>query len=307
MSYNKCAPGKGDKYSCFSLNALQRIARKYNNLHNDKIDLNMNRIQLIDTLKEKFAPRCDDNQVCWLKTTTVKQLNDDEEIQYETFRPEGPNQKYGWLSTDHINEVLTQYENVYKDFKYLGTVSYDFEEIPGYKIATLDFDDLYNKGYNRYGMVINLSELYDKSGGTHWVSLYFDLLKNQIYFFDSVGNEPGRRIRKFITKIINFMYGTKFKTDKKYHFKSKLNIVKNLDYKGVDKILKGDKELNNLLGGFDIKYNNVQHQFENSECGVYSINFIVRLLQGESFNHIINNVTTDEKMNQFRKEYFRNT
>ena len=64
--------------------------------------------------------------------------------------------------------------------------------------------------------------------------------------------------------------------------------------------------MNNLLGGFDIRYNNIQHQFENSECGVYSINFIVRLLQGEKFNDIINNVTTDGKMNQFRKEYFRN-
>ena len=55
-----------------------------------------------------------------------------------------------------------------------------------------------------------------------------------------------------------------------------------------------------------IKYNKIRHQFKNSECGVYSINFVVRLVGGESFEDITNNITNDEKMNGCRKAYFRN-
>ena len=47
------------------------------------------------------------------------------------------------------------------------------------------------------------------------------------------------------------------------------------------------------MSKFDIRYNNVQHQFKNSECGVYSINFVIRLAQGETFNDIVNNITKD--------------
>ena len=65
------------------------------------------------------------------------------------------------------------------------------------------------------------------------------------------------------------------------------------------------EEINNL-SKFDIRYNNIQHQLENSECGVYSINFLVRLAKGESFDDIIKNITRDEEMNNCRKTYFRN-
>jgi Ulp1 family protease len=58
-------------------------------------------------------------------------------------------------------------------------------------------------------MVINLSELYDKSGGTHWVSLYFNFSKDQIYFFDSVANKPGKRILIFIKKLKELMENRK--------------------------------------------------------------------------------------------------
>jgi DNA polymerase/3'-5' exonuclease PolX len=40
---------------------------------------------------------------------------------------------------------------------------------------------------------------------------------------------------------------------------------------------------------YDVRYNKIQHQFKNSECGVYSMNFIIRLLGGETFDEIVNN------------------
>ena len=52
------------------------------------------------------------------------------------------------------------------------------------------------------------------------------------------------------------------------------------------------------------EYNKVQHQFDNSECGVYSIHFIVRMLFDWSFNKITANIIKDVEMNAKRKEYF---
>ena len=45
-------------------------------------------------------------------------------------------------------------------------------------------------------MVINL-DTHDK-GGSHWVGLYTDLLKKQIYFFDSYGHKPEKEIKNFM-------------------------------------------------------------------------------------------------------------
>ena len=56
----------------------------------------------------------------------------------------------------------------------------------------------------------------------------------------------------------------------------------------------------------DLQYNQIQHQFGNSECGVYSINFILRLVKGELFESITKNITKDDDMNLNRKKYFIN-
>lgn len=83
---------------------------------------------------------------------------------------------------------------------------------------------------------------------------------------------------------------------------------KNLPINKILKDLKGgntSKELENI-NEFDIRYNNIQHQIENTECGVYSINFIVRLVGGETFDEITKNITRDDFMNGCRKTYFRN-
>ena len=55
---------------------------------------------------------------------------------------------------------------------------------------------------------------------------------------------------------------------------------------------------------YGIKYNTMQHQFGGSECGVYSINFIVRLLRGDQFDEINKSRNTDKEMNVCRKKYF---
>lgn len=304
----KCAPGKKyEQDTCFSYSALKNIAIAFNNKHHNMIkDIDkLPKEKLVDILEEKMEKeyQCRE-QTCWTRQKFLEQLDEKvlEEIQDYTFLPKGPGAKYGWLSTTHINEVIDQYHILHKDFLFLGAVPYDFELLPQLEIANLDFGKLEKDGKHKLGIVINL-DTHNKAG-SHWVSLYTDLKKNQIYFFDSVGRAPHSRIRKFINRITKYLY------QKKYNTKLPINdVIKDMkQYKNI-KNNKSQKyaHIQNLLkGGFDIKFNKKQHQMEDSECGVYSINFITRLVGGESFESVCNDIKNDEMMNKYRKVYFRN-
>jgi hypothetical protein len=275
MTDKKCAPGKiYSEGSCFTLEDLIHIAKSYNNLSkttkikiiNDKKYLLK---QLTTFLKNDY--NCD-NQICWLNI-----VKNDNNIKNFTFRPTGPKKQYEWLSTKDINLVMIQYEKKYPEFKFFGAIPYDFEDIKDLEIANINFNELINNGKNKIGVVFNLDEHY--KSGSHWVSLYADLQKKQIYYFDSFGINDKGRIYKFCNKI-------------KSYFLSKNNSNKNIDYRNNKNI--------------DYRYNKIQHQFKNTECGVYSMNFLIRLLNGETFDNITNNITDDIEMNSCRKVYFRN-
>jgi len=292
-SNTKCAPSK--KYtdgSCFTKDSLQKIADSFNKRNNNnKIPTSLPKDKLVKELETKLSDKCSD-QTCWLRLDIIKAL-EDEDIETNTFRPKGPSKKYEWLNTTHINEVIEQYQKVHNDFLFLGAVPYDFDELSILGIYDLKFDELEKQGKTKLGIVINLDE--HNQDGSHWVALFTDLNKNQIYFFDSVGRKPRKKIRKFINRLVKYLY------TKKYKQKLPINDLINKNTKITNKYLK-----NLLEGDFDIRFNHIQHQFENSECGVYSINFIIRLVSGETFDSIINNIIKDEEMNSYRKIYFRN-
>lgn len=288
---DKCAPGKNyTDGSCFTKKDLEIISLALNKEIDDKININQNKKDLVKDLENKFKKEynCND-QKCWLGQKFIKKINN-EEISKYTFRPKGPDGKHTWLSTTNINEVIDQYENLNDDFLYLGTVPYDFEDLDDLGIKNLDLKKIQNDGINKLGMVINLDYHYES--GSHWVALYTDLKKNQIYFFDSFAKKPRKKIKNFINKLTKYLY------KKEYNVGLNINkVLENLEGGGKS------KEIENL-SKFDIRYNNIQHQFKNSECGVYSINFIVRLAKGESFKNIINNITKDDEMNLCREVYF---
>ena len=66
---------------------------------------------------------------------------------------------------------------------------------------------------------------------------------------------------------------------------------------------KEGKKMNVSLPSFKCFYNQKDHQRKNTECGVYSINFIVDMLEGKSFYEASNNKVRDEQMwlNRFEK------
>lgn len=292
ISDKKCAPDK--KYengSCFKYNSLVKIANAWNEKYDTKIKITSDKKNLVSKIEDKLEDKCSD-QTCWLRQKFIHQIAD--EKMKDTFRPKGPDSKKEWLSTLDINAVMEQYQNKYKDFIYLGTTPSDFLELPVLGISNLDFNDLIKKNKYQIGMVINLDE--HNESGSHWVSLYANLKKNQVYFFDSFGKKPIKNIKKFLNKIIQFLYKKEFDS----------NIpIKYLE-KAFEKYHKLSKPLQKALSKVDIRYNKERHQRTTYECGVYSMNFILRLLDGDSFDDIISNPLSDKKMNECRNVYFRN-
>jgi hypothetical protein len=266
---NTCAPGvKYENNSCFTTEDLMKIAEEYNNTHDTKIIIKNDRKYLLVELNRLMSMnyKCND-ELCWIDTKFIKKMKN---IKIEDiFRPVGPTPQFEWLSTTDIDSVMEQYEKQFKNFKFFGAVPYDFRTLPEIEeLYNINFNKLVNSNKNILGMVINLDD--STKPGSHWVALYAVLNENKIYYFDSVGNRPGKRVRNFNKEIFNYMRNNN----------------------------------NNKL--FDIRYNHIKHQSGGSECGVYSMNFLIRLLNGESFDHIVNTITKDDKINKCRSKYFRN-
>ena len=278
----KCGPTLTfENGSCIPLNLLVKMAITYNKKNRE------DSIQLFDTL-EKISPNEYKKYLIfefqkrfkntlhseWINSNFIKNMaeEDREFLQNAVFRPEGPQGQFQWLSTIDINKTLLQYENKYPDFVFLGAVPIDFNELDYYPFKKMDFNDFKKEGKNRLGVIFNLDEHY--KGGSHWVSLFADLEKGQIYFSDSYGRKPEKRINKFMNRIKDY-----------------IETCNNFQAKKEDIV--------------DMRHNPTQHQRGNSECGVYSINFILRLLKGKTFDHLIQKRLTDEKVNKCRFRYFK--
>ena len=249
------------------------MLRSWNDFYvNDKIKFKESDklYTLWSLLDNKLKHICND-EFCWTKQ---KFINNDKEV-LDEFRPEMPskwkNNKNEWLTTLDIEAVMKQYEKKYNDFSFVGPVPIDFDKQlhPGFcvinELCNINLNRLKNAGKNKLGIIFNLDP-HDKPG-SHWVAMYADFDKlNEIYYFDSYGiREP-----KEVTTLMNRL-----------------------------------KEQSEKLGNkTNIHINNIRHQYKNSECGVYSMHFILKLLEGNKYDEVKNNIIKDDKMEENREKLF---
>jgi hypothetical protein len=59
-----------------------------------------------------------------------------------------------------------------------------------------------------------------------------------------------------------------------------------------------------MLPHHKVRINNITHQLQNSECGIYAMYFIIQRLMGKTFDHIKSHVIRDKQMNKFRDYIF---
>ncbi len=204
---------------------------------------------------------------CWLDSLFEPSMK--EKIKRFIFAPKHPPEwkknPTEWLTNFDIEKVMKQYEISNPEFKFIGPTTIDFDTRPESWGGKCVLEDLCNFDLARFirakrtkiGIVLNLDKHYQ--GGSHWVSLYIDINDKIIFFFDSANNPIPLEVYKKI---------------------SKEDIDDSVKKPLVNRIIEqGHKE------GIDFKfYTNQgnQHQNGNTECGVYSLFFLITMLTGEN-------------------------
>ena len=242
--------------SCFTPEIMMNIRDAYNKNHpSEKIhDTNPKRVWWV--LKERL--------VCQKEDCLLEELGDSamkSRIRRFIFAPKRPPEWKSnpdeWLSNYDIEDVAKQYELSHPEFKLIGPTMIDFDTRLPEKGGKCVLEDLCKFDLARFirakrtkiGIVFNLDK-HDQSG-SHWVSLFIDIENKFIFFFDSADNPIPPEI---------------------FDKKNPLALVNRI----MDQ---GKKE------GIEFTfYNNSgnQHQQSNTECGMYSLFFIITMLTGET-------------------------
>ncbi len=91
-----------------------------------------------------------------------------------------------------------------------------------------------------------------------------------------------------------------FKASKGYQF-DYFDSVGNEPPPEVQKLI---NDIKKRYSSMKVNINRIDHQLGSTECGVYSINFIINRLNGKSFESVSKNIIRDSEMNKKRKVFF---
>lgn len=274
----RCSPKEKNKinsFSCYTNDSLYKLRDQWNKRHSNKM-IKTNDSKEIHSMLSSYLNNVCKTESCWLKQN--KDFGKISEDIIDSFAPESPSEwktnPNEWLSSVDIDKVMNQYKKAYKCFEFIGPSPIDFDtktshgECVWNELCNFSLANQIKKGKNKIGIIFN-TDPHNKSG-SHWISLFINIKKKIIFFFDSVGTKPSKEIMKLVNRIIE--QGNKL--NPKINFKFEDN-------------------------------NGVEHQNENTECGIYSLFFIIHMLQdktSESFykTHIIK----DDQIQNYRKIYF---
>ena len=212
---------------------------------------------------------------CWLRQKFMKNKLDKELNDY-TFAPDAPpewkKKPTEWLTSVDFIKIMRQYEKKYKCFQFIGPSPIDYDkhlshgECVWEELCKFNLKKTIKQGITKIGIIFN-TDPHNKEG-SHWVALFVNIKKEEIYFFDSYGERTSKFINRFAKK----------------------------------KIIKQGETL-----GMDFKFikNKKRHQYRSSECGMYCLYFIIQMLTtDQSFEEFSKNKIEDIQMIRLRKKYF---
>lgn len=284
MNQYKCAPHKFDEKNntCFTLDEIKEIVSAYNRYITKvklspefiaevgdatPIKLSDDKKQMLKDIWKRFNKICKGDDYCLSKQAFMNEIVPEMRTEInDSFKGIGPKGSTDWLSNKDIDGYMYLYEKVYPDFKFMGAVPLDCNDHSFCSLYKINYEKLKKSGIKKIGIIFN----HDKygQGGSHWVAMMMNLDTAEIYYCDSTGKGPIGNINTIIKEF-------------------------------TDYCKKHNKEVKH-------KNNKISYQNDNSECGVYSCNFIIRLLSGESFDSIVNNNLKFKEINSCRNAYFRN-
>jgi len=237
----------------------------------------------------KTIPLCD-QESCWLNEIKNKEVKD--KMKAELFAPEHPDSwdtnNNEWLSDSDILNVLKQFEKAYPTFEFIGPSPIDFDTRINSncickKLCNFSLLEIIARGKKDIGIIFNLDK--HSGPGTHWVSLFIKIEDNKLImlYFDSTGEQIPIEIKTLTNRII----------------------------------VQFNSNSNNKNSKIIFVENKIEHQLENTECGMYSLVMIITMLTKINPNTQKNNTTTqliqyltkgnripDNFAEKYRKIYF---
>jgi hypothetical protein len=141
------------------------------------------------------------------------------------------------------------------------------------EMCSFDLDLLKKKNLNQIGFILNLDK-HDQPG-SHWVSVYANLDKEKkkfgICYYDSIGSYPSKYVLEFMKL---------FKNQSKKHYSTE------------------------EFRYFKTYYNHRQHQYGNSECGMFSMIFNILCIENnhETYTKTLKRIKEykDDEINNYR-------
>lgn len=277
----QCAPKKKNdemnelnKFTCYSEADLIKMKNLWNARHRDMPITETNPRDIWNSLKAKMENACH-TEACWLKQKFMDNNLADELLTY-TFAPKSPEKwkenPNTWLNSTDIEKVMKQYEHTYPCFRFIGPTPIDFDthiyddKCVWDELCNFDLSKHIKDGINKIGIIFNTDP--HTKGGAHWISLFINLKKKFIFFFDSNGTKMPDQIKIFCDRVLGQA--------------GDLNIELKLDQNAP-----------------------FAHQEGNTECGMYSLYLIVTLLRdAHNYTFFKNTKISDAAMEKMRVKYF---
>ena len=266
-----CSPKPEFKFTCLSSEILFKLKNSWNKNNSNKILSNNSYI--IWKFFDKILKNNCNNEKCWLKQDFIKNKIDPKQIN-ALFRPNAPQSwkknPNEWLTSNDIIKVMNQYEKKFPFFEFLGPSPIDFDKKLRHgqcvwnNLCNFSLEQHIKNKKTKIGIIFNTDPHH--LSGSHWVSLFIDLEKKFIYYFDSTGDSIPKQIKKLVERI-------------------KL-------------------QAENLNISLNYKINTFKHQYSNTECGMYVLVIIILLLKNKIKLNYLNKRITDKEMMKIRKIIF---
>jgi len=284
-----CNPGIKNKTikkgSCMTKKSLLELKKSFNENHKDNKIYAHKPKDIWRELKNKIKD-CN-REDCWLKELNDKTRK--ELLSEQLFAPKQPSKwkdhPNTWLSNVDILKVLKQYEGAYPEFEFIGPTPIDFDSKPEVynnqcvwkDLCAFNLKDKIGKK-KKIGIIFNLDK--HNEPGSHWTSLFIDLEKDFVFYLDSAGDKMPGEVDVLVKRIIE--QGLYLDIPKKMTFYENYPFV---------------------------------HQEENTECGMYSLYFIINMLTNkkkdvefktisDKINYFLKTKIKDDEAFNYRKIYF---
>lgn len=264
-----CAPSKDVYgYTCFNMQSLKKIATKLNKDQRFGSYKDINVSKYNKNNKKKFVKEIQRKLNC-KKHLDFCVLENNDKFYEEIKKTMKPRSPNGQHEWLSTIDIRSVMEQYEKKYN-------DFNFMGPYP---MDFHQIYEEMANinvkslcrkdkKIGIVFNTDV--SSGQGEHWISLFLNMKDRTICFFDSTSDKPPKPVWRLIKKIVS-------------------------QSKSMGCPLK-------------IVINKRQFQFEGSECGVFSLWFLISRLRGDSCDYLFKKSQkqiNDKNINKLRKKYFR--